>query len=241
MPEHRGLGGSGERTLETNPARRVSASSHVSREWANVATHGLGLVLSLAAATALLAHMSPFAQARSIASAWVFSATLVVLYAASTLYHSVPRSRLKQRLRVLDHSAIFLLIAGSYTPFALVGLRGRLGWALLATVWGLALAGIAFKASLSARGHRWSTGAYVAMGWLGLAVIGPIAHVLRTTTLEWVLAGAGAYTAGALMFHYRRLRYHHAVFHLLTVLGSACHFIAVSTLLLSVSTPGHGI
>ncbi|HYW75637.1 MAG TPA: hemolysin III family protein [Gammaproteobacteria bacterium] len=219
----------------------MSSPPDMRHEWPNVATHGVGLALSLAGASALLGRVSLHAGVRPVASAWVFSATLVLLYAASTLYHAAPQGGIKQRLRVLDHCAIFLLIAGSYTPFALVGLRGRLGWSVLTTIWTLALVGICLKTVFAGRGRQWSTSTYVAMGWLGLVVIGPITHDLRAITLEWLLAGAGAYTAGALVFHYRRLPHHHALFHLLTVLGSACHFMAVRRLLLIATTPTHGI
>lgn len=207
-------------------------STHLQSEWANIATHGLGLALSVLGTVSLGMHATLYHSLRRSLAAWVFALTLMLLYAASTLYHAAPQGSAKRRLRVLDHCAIYLLIAGSYTPFMLVALQGLLGWTLLAAIWGLAGLGLAFKLTLTIRARYLSTLAYAAMGWLALTAIVPLGRVLQPVTLFWLVAGGVAYTAGTFFYHSRRMRYAHAVFHLFVVAGSACHFAAVSILLL---------
>lgn len=215
-------------------AYSISATrSHLQREWANIITHGLGLALSVLGTVSLVTHTTLYHSLRRSFAAWVFALTLMLLYAASTLYHAVPQGSAKRRLRVLDHCAIYLLIAGSYTPFMLVALQGRLGWTLLAAIWGLAGFGLAFKLTMSIRVRYVSTLTYIGMGWLALTAIVPLDRVLQPVTFFWLVAGGVAYTAGAFFYHSRQMRYAHAVFHLFVVVGSACHFVAVSTLLLS--------
>ena len=161
----------------------------------------------------------------------MFGGTLVLCYLASTLYHAVHavRSpRAKQRLRVLDHSAIYLLIAGTYTPFLLGAMRGTLGWAMLAVVWTLAALGVTAKLALGCRFRHLSTGAYLAMGWLVVTFVRPLAASVGPAGMAWLLAGGLAYTGGVVFYACdRRLRYGHAVWHLFVAAGSACHFVAV--------------
>jgi hemolysin III len=162
-----------------------------------------------------------------VVSAAVFGATLVVLYTASTLYHSITHPRAKRVLRFIDHVAIFLLIAGTYTPFTLVSLRGPWGWALFGVVWGLALAGIAGQSQLL---HRWtglSLVLYIAMGWAAVVAAGPLLTAVAPGGLLLLLLGGIAYTAGIAFYAWRRLRYSHAVWHGFVLAGSACHFFAV--------------
>jgi hemolysin III len=173
-------------------------------------------------------------EALHVASAGLYGATLVALYGASTLYHAFRRPGVKRVLRVLDHCAIYLLIAGTYTPFVLVGLGGRLGWILFAVVWAMAAAGIVFKVFATGRFAVVSTAAYVALGWLGVVAIGPLIRSLSGAALLWLLAGGIAYTAGTFFYH-RKTPYAHALWHVFVLLGSVCHFVAIG---LYVLVPG---
>ena len=157
----------------------------------------------------------------------VFGATLVLLYSASTLYHLARSPRLKRRLKTLDHAAIYLLIAGTYTPFTLVGLRGGWGWSLFGVTWGLAVAGVVFKLFSAGRYRVISTGIYLAMGWMVLVAAGPLVQRLSGGTLGWLLAGGLAYTVGTFFYLKRGMPYAHAVWHVFVLLGSACHAVAV--------------
>jgi hemolysin III len=157
----------------------------------------------------------------------VFAATMVLLYLASTLYHALPGSRAKRVFQAVDHGAIFLLIAGTYTPFTLGVLRGPWGWTLFGLVWGLAAAGIALKAVGRLRHPILSTLLYVGMGWLVLIAIRPLWLRVPTAGLLWLLAGGVAYTAGLAFFAARGVRYSHLVWHLFVLAGTACHFFAV--------------
>jgi len=196
-------------------------------ELANALTHGTGLAASLAGLPILVLVAARSGGARQIVACSVFAATLVILYAASTLYHALPPSRAKQVLRVVDHSAIYLLIAGSYTPFTLGVLSGAWGWTLFGIVWGLAAAGILYKTLLGFRFPRLSTLWYVGMGWLAVVAIGPLTEALPAGGLAWLVAGGLCYTAGVPFYVRDRLRYRHAIWHLFVLAGSACHYAAV--------------
>jgi hemolysin III len=197
-------------------------------EIANSLSHGAGLVASLVGATFLIVTAVQRGSTSFIVGVSVFAATMVFLYLASTLYHALPSNQAKEVLLVCDHAAIFLFIAGSYTPFTLGVLRGAWGWTLFGLVWGLAVAGIAFKVIGGAvRYPRLSTGIYVGMGWLFLITAGPLWHRLPLAGLLWLLAGGVAYTAGVGFFVTERIRYNHFVWHLFVLAGTACHFVAV--------------
>ena len=198
-------------------------------EIANVLTHGAGAVASLAGAAVLVTVAALGGDAWKVVGSAVFGTTLVLLYTASTLYHAARRPALKARLKVLDHCAIYLLIAGSYTPFTLIGLRGGWGWSLFGVIWGLAVAGTVFKLFFTGRFPRLSTAVYVAMGWLAVVAIGPMVQRLPAATLAWMVAGGLIYTAGTVFYHSRRIPYAHAIWHLFVLGGSACHFAAVLT------------
>jgi len=198
-------------------------------ELANVLTHGAGAVASLVGAAVLLWAAAPGGDGWKVAGSAVFGATLVLLYTASTLYHAARRPALKARLKVLDHCAIYLLIAGSYTPFTLIGLRGGWGWSLFGVIWGLAAAGTVFKLFFTGRFPRLSTATYVAMGWLAVVAVVPMVQRLPASTLAWMVAGGLTYTAGTVFYHSRRIPYAHAIWHLFVIGGSACHFAAVLT------------
>ncbi|MGD0015805.1 MAG: hemolysin III family protein [Bryobacteraceae bacterium] len=196
-------------------------------EIANSLTHGLGLVLSIAGLSVLVTFAALHGDAWTVVGCAVFGASLVLLYAASTLYHALRTPRVKQWLRVLDHGAIFLLIAGTYTPFLLVSLRGPWGWSLFGVIWVLAVAGIVLKLFFTGRFRLLSTLIYLFMGWLALAAFKPLVEVLPHGSLVMLLAGGVAYTAGTLFYMWKRLPYHHAVWHLFVLAGSVCHFFAV--------------
>ncbi len=196
-------------------------------ELANSITHGVGLALSLAGFVVLLILAVLRGGIWQILGCTVYGASLVFLYASSTLYHSARSSRLKRILKVVDHSAIYLLIAGTYTPFTLVLLRGGWGWTLFGVVWGLSLLGILFKAFFVDHLQILSTAAYVAMGWLAVIALKPLlAHVPMGGVL-WLLAGGLLYTAGVVFYAWRRLPYHHAIWHGFVLAGSICHYFAV--------------
>ena len=201
-----------------------------SEELANAVTHGVGAVAALAGAAILIVLAAVRGDAWEIVGISIFASSLVALYTASTLYHAARRPRAKARLKLFDHAAIYLLIAGTYTPFLVTALRGGWGWSLLGVIWGLALVGIAMKLLFLGRFRLASTLTYVAMGWLILIAVGPLVRSLPTITLVWLVAGGVAYTAGTPFYH-GRVRYAHAIWHLFVLAGSVCHAIAVGTIL----------
>lgn len=199
----------------------------IREEIANAVTHGLGIVLSLVGGGILVALAVTRGTAWELAGVAVFVATLLLLYAASTLYHGVRAAHLKRRFQVLDHCAIYLLIAGTFTPFALGPLRSTGGWILFGAMWTLAAAGVVFKLFCTGRFPRLSTAIYIAMGWIGGLAALPLAQELKGATVAWLVAGGVVYTAGTAFYHARRLPYAHCVWHLFVLAGSACHITAV--------------
>ncbi len=189
-------------------------------------SHGVGFLAVLAVTPFLVLGAIPHGAA-SIVGVSIFAATMAVLYLASTLYHACPNSRAKRVLRVIDHGAIFLLIAGTYTPFTLGILRGAWGWALFGTVWGLALAGVIFKLVGGLRYPITSTAIYLAMGWLAVVAIQPLWERMPQVGLIWLVAGGIAYTGGVGFYAMRRLRYGHFLWHVCVLTGTTCHFFAV--------------
>ncbi|HQY05181.1 MAG TPA: hemolysin III family protein [Lacunisphaera sp.] len=196
-------------------------------ELANSLTHGLGAVLSVAGLVLLVVFAARHGDAWHVVSTAIFGTTLVLLYTASTLYHSLRGERLKQRLQKFDHAAIFLLIAGTYTPFVLVPLRGPWGWSLFGIVWGLAIVGVALKFWFAGRFKLVSTLIYIGMGWLVVIAIKPLMAALPAGGVKLLVAGGLCYTGGAVFYLWKRLPYHHAVWHLFVLGGSACHWAAV--------------
>jgi hemolysin III len=205
------------------PSRRAPS---LGEEIANSVTHGLGLLASLAAAPVLIV-VAARGDAWQVVGSTVFAVTLVAMYAASTLYHSLPPSRAKRVFRVLDHGAIYLLIAGTYTPFTLGVLRGAWGWSLFGLVWGLAATGVVFKSVRGFRHPRLSTAIYLLMGWLVVVAIKPMTASLPLAGQLWLLAGGLAYTGGIAFYILDHKRYVHAVWHVFVLGGSTCHFVAV--------------
>jgi hemolysin III len=197
-------------------------------EIANSVTHGVALLASLAALPVLVLAASGRRDAWQLVGGAVFGATLVLLYSASTLYHAIPSSGAKRVLRVLDHGAIYLLIAGTYTPFTLGVLRGPVGWTFLVTIWALAVFGILAKCVYRFRFPRLSTALYLGMGWLIVLALRPLMTHVSPAGLAWLLAGGICYTAGVAFYATDgRIRYGHAVWHGFVAAGSACHFCAV--------------
>lgn len=196
-------------------------------EIANAVSHGVGLVLSLAAAPLLIVHTAAQGNAVQTLGASVFAASMVLLYLTSTLYHALPKSRAKRVLRVVEHSGIYLLIAGTYTPFTLGVLRGAWGWTLLGLIWSLAVTGIVLTALGGVRYPAVSTAVYVAMGWLIVIAARPVWLRVPTAGLAWLLLGGLAYTIGVAFFAAKRLPFGHLVWHLFVLVGTTCHFFAV--------------
>jgi len=205
----------------------VTRPQSVGEEIANAVSHGAGLAASLGAAPVLIVHAVRTGDTGRTVGASVFGASMVLLYLASTLYHALPRSRGKRVFRVIEHSGIFLLIAGTYTPFTLGVLRGPLGWTLLGLVWGLAVVGIGLTAVGGVRYQILSTAVYVAMGWLVLIAVGPLCLRMPTAGLVWLLLGGIAYTAGVAFFAATWLPFGHFIWHLFVLIGTTCHFFAV--------------
>ena len=209
-------------------APRTERPPTLGEEIANSVTHGLGLLGSVIVLPVLITAAAREGDAWRITSAAIFGISLVLLYTTSTLYHALRPSRAKRVFRVLDHSAIYLLIAGTYTPFLLGPLRGPWGWSLLATIWALAIAGIVMKSTLGFRWARLSTVVYLLMGWVGVVAIRPLLEHVSPIGLAWLLAGGLAYTAGVIFFTWdQRIRYGHAIWHLFVAAGSVCHVVAV--------------
>ncbi|MDJ0645383.1 MAG: hemolysin III family protein [Flavobacteriaceae bacterium] len=193
----------------------------------NVLTHALGLLLSIVALVLLVIHASKYGTARHIVSFTIFGASLILLYSASTFYHYVQKPDLRRKLNILDHATIYILIAGTYTPFTLVTLKGWLGWAIFGVTWGIALIGIFFKLFYTGRFDKISTIAYVAMGWLIIFAIKPLIENLPINGLYWLLGGGIFYTVGAILYSIPKIKYNHAIFHVFVLLGSFSHFMAV--------------
>lgn len=196
-------------------------------EIANGITHGVGIVLAIAGLAILTAFATLHGTALHVTACAIFGSAMILLYTTSTLYHSIQAERIKQVLRALDHSAIFVLIAGTYTPFMLVSLNGPLGWSFLAVIWVLAVAGIALRLLLRGRLHGVIVAIYLIMGWAAVAVIGPLMEHLSTGGLVLLAAGGIAYTLGVPFYKWRTLPFNHAIWHGFVLLGSALHFFAV--------------
>jgi hemolysin III len=193
----------------------------------NVITHAFGLLLSIIALVLLVVHASYNGTARHIVSFVIFGASLIVLYAASTFYHYSKHPDIRRKLNIFDHASIYVLIAGTYTPFTLVTLKGPLGWTIFGITWGIALAGIFLKLFYTGKYDKISTIAYVAMGWIIIFAIKPLMQNLPLTGLYWLLAGGISYTLGAILYSIKKIKYNHAIFHVFVLFGSFSHFMAV--------------
>lgn len=196
-------------------------------EFANTITHGFGLALSVAGFAALLILASLRGDPLLIVGCVIYGLSLIVLYAASTIYHGTTSAELKHKLRLVDHCCIYLLIAGSYTPFGIILLSGMLGQGLLALIWTFAVVGIAAKLMFQHRFPVVSVGSYVVMGWLGVFAIQPMLETLGTEAVTLAIAGGLSYTLGVVFFAWPRIPHHHAIFHVFVLAGSILHYAAV--------------
>jgi hemolysin III len=197
-------------------------------EAANVITHATGVLAGLAGGSVLIVRAANLGDAWSIVGTAIFVAAVIFLYSASTLYHAVQAERIKRRFKILDHCAIYVLIAGTYSPFMLGALRGGWGWSLFGVIWAAALAGVFFKLFFTGRFRRLSTGLYIGMGWLVLLAAVPLVQALEPNTLAWLLAGGVVYTGGTLFYHSERDQFTHAIWHVFVLGGTACHGVAVA-------------
>ncbi|MGY3568353.1 PAQR family membrane homeostasis protein TrhA [Vibrio paucivorans] len=206
----------------------TQASYGLKEEIANAVTHGLGMVFGIVGLVFLLLKANEYhADTMTIASMSIYGGSMILLFLASTLYHSIPYQRAKRWLKTLDHCAIYLLIAGSYTPFLLVSLRTPLAIGLMAVIWGIALVGIIMKLAFVYRFKRFSLFTYLAMGWLSLVVIYQLAINLDVGGLVLLAAGGIIYSLGVIFYVAKRIPYNHAIWHLFVLAGCACHFFAI--------------
>ena len=199
----------------------------IREEVANSISHGLGLVLAIIAVPILVLAAVRGGSVHFIVGACVFGGTIILLYLASTLYHSISHEVTKDICRLFDHTAIFLLIAGTYTPFSLGVLRGPWGWSLLAVIWTLAIVGITLKIRKRTRHSRITIVLYVIMGWLAIVAVKPMVMLIPVPGIMLIFAGGIAYTGGLAFFALERIRYNHFIWHLFVIAGTACHFFAV--------------
>ena len=211
--------------MSTAPASRHRPQS-TGEEIANSVSHGAGFVMAVVALPLLVLRALPHGAA-AVVGASVFGATLALLYLSSTLYHALRHAGAKRVFRVLDHSAIYLLIAGTYTPFMLGVLRGAWGWSLLSVIWALAVTGVVLKSTLGMRFPRLSTAVYLLMGWMVVIAIRPLWMHMPRWGLFWLAAGGVAYTAGVAFYAAPRMRYAHFLWHLAVLAGTVCHLVAV--------------
>ncbi len=193
----------------------------------NIISHAIGFILSIVALVLLVTHANLHGDVWHIVSFSIFGASLIILYAASTFYHNAKKPELRNRLKIIDHAAIYVLIAGSYTPFTLVTLQGTIGWVIFGTSWGLALAGIILKLFFTGKYNIISTMMYVFTGWVIIFAIKPLINNLPLEGLYWLFAGGMAYTMGAILYSIKKIKFNHAIFHVFVLMGSFSHFVSV--------------
>ena len=199
----------------------------LTEEIANAATHGIGFILSISALVLLIVFAVVQNNAYMVVGGAIFGSTLIAMYGASTLYHSFQQLDSKRIFKILDHSAIYLLIAGTYTPFVLVTLHGVWGWSLFGIIWGLAILGVYFKIFFVYKFENLSTIIYILMGWLVVIAAKPICQNLPLPGIMWLLGGGLLYTFGVVFYLWEGLFLHHSIWHLFVIAGSVCHFFAV--------------
>ena len=209
--------------------REIEGINHYSpiEEKTNIISHGIGFLLSIVALVLLVTHANLYGNTWHIVSFSIFGASLIILFASSTFYHSAKRPELRNRLRIIDHASIYVLIAGTYTPFTLVTLNGPIGWSIFGIAWGLALTGIILKLFLTGKYDLISTLMYVFMGWIIVFAIKPVINNLSLEGLLWLVAGGMAYTIGAILYSIKKIKFNHAIFHVFVLIGSVCHFVSV--------------
>ncbi len=215
-----------DRALEVLHEAEASIYS-LGEEIAHGVTHGIGALLAVAGLAVMTGYAAMNGDAWHVVSVSIFGAALVLMYSASTLFHSIPLPNTKRVFRVLDHCLIYVLIAGTYTPFTLITLRGPWGWSLFAVVWGLALIGIVFKIFTTGKFEKLSLAVYLLMGWCVLAAVKPLMAALAPGGLWLLLAGGLSYSVGTIFYRWESMRYHHAIWHVFVLAGSVLHFFAV--------------
>ncbi len=193
----------------------------------NIISHAIGFILSIVALVLLVRHATLHGDIWHIVSFSIFGASLIILYAASTFYHSAKKSELRNRLNIIDHASIYVLIAGTYTPFTLITLKGAIGWVIFGISWGLALTGIILKLFFTGKYNLMSTIMYVLMGWVIVFAIKPLINNLPLAGLHWLVAGGISYTIGAILYGIKKIKFNHAIFHMFVLTGSFCHFMSV--------------
>jgi hemolysin III len=193
----------------------------------NIISHATGFILSIVAFVLLVMHASLHGDVWQIVSFSIFGASLIILYGASTLYHVAKKPVLRNKLNIIDHASIYILIAGTYTPFTLVTLKGTIGWVIFGISWGLALTGIILKLFFTGKYDLISTIMYVFMGWVIVFAIKPLIDHLPFEGLLWLFAGGISYTIGAILYSINKIKFNHAIFHILVLIGSFCHFVSV--------------
>ncbi len=196
-------------------------------EKTNIISHAAGFVLGIVALVLMVVRASLYGNAWHIVGVSIFGASLICLYAASTIYHSAKDPKIRGRLRVVDHATIYVLIAGTYTPFTLVTLNGWVGWVIFGFSWAMALTGITLKLFYTGRFNLLSTLMYIFMGWIIVFAIKPLINNLPADGLWWLMAGGVAYTVGAILYMIKKVPFNHAIFHMFVLLGSFCHFVSV--------------
>jgi hemolysin III len=216
----------------------ISSGYSLKEEIAHSVTHGIGMLLSVIGLATLVVYSSQYGDVWHVVSSSIYGATLIALYTSSTLYHAVTVPDLKKFLQKLDHAAIFLLIAGTYTPFTLVNLRGSWGWTLFGIVWSIAIAGMVMELIVKKRYKRISLSLYLGLGWIVMIAIEPMMSSVETGGLILLLAGGLFYSLGVIFYVWKTLVYHHAIWHLFVLAGSACHFFAIFYYVIPGSTAG---
>lgn len=207
----------------------MDTTNHYSplEEKTNIISHAIGLALSIVGTVLMLLRANRSGEILHIISAGIFGASLIALYAASTFYHSAKDPKARARLRINDHATIYLLIAGTYTPFTLITLKGWVGWTVFGVSWGMAACGIALKLFFTGRYNLLSTLMYVFMGWIIIIAVKPLVNSISPDGLLWLVAGGLAYTTGAVIYSIKKIPFNHAIFHMFVLLGSFCHFVSV--------------
>jgi len=193
----------------------------------NIISHATGFILSIVALVLLVAHANMHGNVWHVVSFSIFGTSLIILYAASTFYHSAKKPELRKKMRIIDHVSIYVLIAGTYTPFTLVTLSGTIGWVILGTSWGLALTGIILKLFFTGKYKLNSTLTYIFIGSVIVFAIKPLINNLSLEGLLWLFAGGMAYIFGAILYSIKNIKFNHAIFHVFVLIGSGCHFVSV--------------
>ena len=193
----------------------------------NIISHAFGFILSVVALFFLVRQAYQYGNILHVVSAGIYGISMIILYAASTLYHSSKELEQRKMLKIFDHASIFVLIAGTYTPFTLITLNGKIGWIFFCISWGFALTGVILKIFFTGKYNMLSTAMYVLMGWIIIFALKPLINSMQYEGLFWLFLGGAAYTLGAILYSIKKIKFNHAIFHILVLIGSFCHFMMV--------------